>query len=225
MMRQDALQFALILVTFIAMFSPPATLAAAATMLGGASRDVLRRLAWRVARGYVLVMLAAVWLGHYLLTALGIATAALTATGGAALLHQGWPLMTRGIKAEQSEPRVQTPDATRWDDLAVVPLLFPLSIGGGTIAVAITAAGRHQSVEGLLLVSAVVLAMVPVVVLTFLGAGTLRGRLSAGALDVLARISGIVLVALSVQLLVDGLSELLAASPLGAAVVGRAVPK
>jgi multiple antibiotic resistance protein len=224
-MRTWALEFALIFVTFLSMFSPPATLAAAATMLGGASREVLRRLAWRVARGYALVLVATVWLGHYLLTALGIATAALTATGGAALLHQGWPLMTRGIKAEQSEPRVQTPDATQWEDLATVPLLFPLSIGGGTIAVAVSESGRHQSFEGLLLVSAVVLAMVPVVVLTFLGAGTLRGRLSAGALDVLARISGIVLVALSVQLLVNGLSELLAASPLGAAIAGRPVPK
>jgi multiple antibiotic resistance protein len=220
-MRQQALQFALIFVTFLAMFSPPATMAAAAMMLGGASREVLRRLAWRVARGYALVMLGTVWLGHYLLTALGIATAALTATGGAALLHQGWPLMTRGIKAEQSEPRVQTPDAAQWDDLAIVPLLFPLTIGGGTIAVAISEAGRHQSVEGLLLVSGVVVAMVPVIVLTFLAAGTLRGRLSAGALDALARVSGIVLVALAVQLLVTGLAELIAASPLGTALTGR----
>jgi multiple antibiotic resistance protein len=222
-MRDWALEFLLIFVTFLSMFSPPATLAAAATMLGGASRDVLRRLAWRVARGYALVMLVTVWLGHYLLTALGIATAALAATGGAALLHQGWPLMTRGIKAEQSEPRVQSPDAGAWDDLAIVPLLFPLTIGGGTIAVAITEAGRHQSVEGLLLVSGVVLAMVPVIVLTFLAAGTLRGRLSAGALDVLARVSGIVLVALAVQLLVHGLADLVATSSLGAAL--RTAPR
>jgi multiple antibiotic resistance protein len=130
--------------------------------------------------------------------------------------------MTRGIKAEQSEPRVQTPDSAQWGDLAMVPLLFPLSIGGGTIAVAVSESGRHQSIEGLLLVSTVVLAMVPVVVMTFLAAGSLRGRLSTGALDALARVSGIVLVALAVQLLAQGLTELILASPLAAALGAHA---
>lgn len=207
--------FVLIYVTFLAMFSPPATMAAAAAILGGAPRDMQRALAWRVARGYVVVMLGTVWLGHYLLSALGIATAALTATGGAALLFQGWPLMTRGMKAEQSEDRVQEPTARQWDELAVVPLLFPLSIGGGTIAVGISEAGRHYSAGGLILVSAVVLAMAPAIMATLLAAGPLRSKLSEGAMDALARVSGIILVALAIQLLISGLSTLMLDSPLG----------
>ena len=63
----------------------------------------------------------------------------------------------------------------------------------------------------------------PVVALTFLAAGPVSGQLSTGAQDVLARFSGIVLVALATQLLVEGLTGLVAATPLGVAILGAAL--
>ncbi|MBC3249779.1 transporter [Serratia fonticola] len=207
-MEATLVQFLLLYITFLAMFSPPATMAAAATILGGVSNKVLRRVALRVSLAYVVVMLIVIWLGNYMLTALGLSTHALSATGGAALLFQGWPLMTRGTKADQSNAVLNSDSPKNADDLAVVPLLFPISIGGGTIAVGISSAAHNDTFAGMMLLSAVILAMAPTIALTFLISGPLHGRLSTGAMDTIARISGIILVALSLQLLVSGLTGL-----------------
>lgn len=128
-------------ISLLAMFSPLATLGPAAALLGEAPQAAQRQVALLVARNYVAVTVLTVLLGDVLLTALGISTAALTLTGGAALLHQGWPLMTRAGKAEdRSLPAPQTPAS--WSELTAVPLTFPITIGGGTIAVVIGAASR-----------------------------------------------------------------------------------
>lgn len=201
-------QFLLLYITFLAMFSPPATMAAVAIILGGVPNKVLRRVAWRVSFSYVIVMLIVIWLGNYMLTALGLSTHALSATGGAALLFQGWPLMTRGTKADQSNALLNSNSPKNADDLAIVPLLFPISIGGGTIAVGISSAAHNDTLAGMMLLSSVILAMAPTIALTFLISGPLHGRLSAGAMDTIARISGIILVTLSLQLLVSGLTGL-----------------
>lgn len=207
-MEQWLLQFLLLYITFLSMFSPPATMATAAIILDGVPNTILKRLAWRVAFEYVVIMLFVIWLGNYMLMALGLSPHALTVTGGAALLFQGWPLMMRGTKVEQSNHALDSDNPKRFRDLAVVPLLFPLSMGGGTIAVGISSAAHNSSLEGMMTLSAVILMMAPTIALTFLVSGPLHGRLSTGAMDTLARISGIILVTLSLQLLVTGLTDL-----------------
>ncbi|MGE4802320.1 MarC family protein [Yersinia hibernica] len=210
-MEEWLLQFLLLYITFLSMFSPPATMATAAIILDGVSGPILRRLAWRVAFEYVVIMLFVIWLGNYILVALGLSAHALTVTGGAALLFQGWPLMMRGTKAEQSNNELNNDTPKRVSDLAVVPLLFPLSMGGGTIAVGISSAAHNSTLEGMMTLSAVILMMAPTIALTFLVSGPLHGRISTGAMDTLARISGIILVTLSLQLLVTGITDLVMA--------------
>lgn len=202
------IQFLLTYVTFLSMFCPPATITAATILLGQVPPRTLRQLAWKVAFEYVVVMLVAIWIGNFLLMALGLNAHALTATGGAALLFQGWPLMTKGTKAESAR-MVPAPDKhPDVQDMVLVPLLFPLTIGGGTIAVGISLASHDGSLPGLLQLSAVILAMAPTIALTFWAVGPLHGRLSGGAIDAMARIAGIILVTLALQLLASGLTQL-----------------
>ena len=85
-------------VTFLSLFSPPATITAATIILGRVDRGILWQIAWKIAAGYTLVMLVVIWLGNWLLTALGLSADALTVTGGIALLSQGWPMLIRGVK-------------------------------------------------------------------------------------------------------------------------------
>ena len=199
------IEFLLTYVTFLSMFCPPATITAATILLGQVPAHTLRQLAWKVAGEYVAVMLIAIWIGNFLLTALGLNANALTATGGAALLFQGWPLMTKGTPAE---PARMPESPVNVQEMVLVPLLFPLTIGGGTIAVGISLASHNASLSGLLQLSAVILAMAPTIACTFLAVGPLHGRLSAGAIDAMARIAGIILVTLALQLLASGLSQL-----------------
>lgn len=191
-------------ISLLAMFSPMATLGPAATLLSDAPAATQRRVALLVARNYVSVTVLTVLLGNLALTALGISAAALTVTGGAALLHQGWPLMTRAGKAVDREVPSQAAPAN-WDDVAAVPLTFPITIGGGTIAVVISAASRYHSPADLAALAAVCALMAFPVFLTISFAGRLVRHLSGGAADAVNRVSGIILFALGAQLAVKGL--------------------
>jgi multiple antibiotic resistance protein len=203
---QDMVLFA---VSLLAMFSPPAAIGSAAALLSGAPVKAQRRVAWLVARNYAIAMILSITLGHAALSFLGIEVAALTVTGAAALMHQGWPLMTRGGKAEEAPQRdPQAAETINWMSLTTVPLTFPLTIGGGTIAVVITASGRFPTGLDLAILSGISIGMAGIVAITFLLAGPFGSRMGAGAMDVLARISGIILLSLGVQLAVGGLREL-----------------
>lgn len=206
-MNEWVVEFLLLYVTFLSMFSPPATMTAASSMLGDVSPLILKRIAWKVAFGYLIVMMIAIWLGNWLLKALGLDTNALTITGGAALFFQGWPLMTKGTKAEQGRALMDL-SVDRLSQISIVPLLFPLSVGGGTIAVGISLAARNSGWLDLLGLSLVIVLMVPTIALTFLAIRPLHSRLSAGAQDIMARVSGIILVTLALQLLITGIVKL-----------------
>lgn len=200
-------------ISLLAMFSPLATLGPAASLLGDAPAEVQRRVAFSVARNYVAVTLLTVLLGSLVLSALGISTAALILTGGAALIHQGWPLMTRAGKAADREVQVM-PGSGNWEGMAAVPLTFPITIGGGTIAVVVSAATRYAAPWDLAALAAVCLLMAVPVFLTFSFAGRLVRHLSSGAIDAVNRVSGIILFALGAQLAVKGLAGLLQLSGL-----------
>jgi multiple antibiotic resistance protein len=200
-------QLVLFAISLLAMFSPLATLGPAAGLLGSAPIESQRRVAITVARNYLIVLLVTVALGKFLLSALGISTAALTFTGGAALLHQGWPLMTRAGKAVDRDVQ-SIASAGSIESMVWVTITFPITIGGGTIAVVIGAAGRYSSLPDLAAIGAVCVAMAIPVYLTFLFAGRLVGRLGNGATDAVNRISGIILFALGSQLTVEGLRGL-----------------
>lgn len=189
----------------LAMFSPPATIGPAAAILASAPAAAQRRVAWLVARNYAVVVVVVLVLGTAILKMLGIATDSVTLTGGVALLHQGWPLMTRGAKAEQ--PAAADTDnhpGPNWDALAAVPLTFPITVGGGTVAVVLAAAGRYPTPLDLLLLVLITLAVACVVAVTFLLVEPVSQRLHGGAKDVLVRVSGIILMALGAQLAVEG---------------------
>jgi len=198
----------LVAVSLIAMFSPPATIGSAASILAYAPREAIKRVAWLVARNYAIVMIVAIAIGHEILSLLGIATSALTVTGGAALLHQGWPLMTRGSKAEQPDPTEAQTLPTNWESLAAVPLTFPITIGGGTIAVAVATSGRYPTLPDTAVLIGISLLVAAIVGITFLLVAPIEVRLGAAAMDIVTRGSGIILVALGAQLFVHGLIDL-----------------
>jgi multiple antibiotic resistance protein len=115
--------------------------------------------------------------------------------------------MTRAGKAADRDVPANT-DAGGWEGLVAVPLTFPITIGGGTIAVVISAAGRAPTLTDLAALAGVCALMGVPVYFTLSFAGRLISRLSSGAIDAVNRISGIILFAIGAQLAVKGLHGL-----------------
>lgn len=95
-----------------------------------------RVLARRIAVYSVIVMLAALWAGTYILSFFGVSVAALRIAGGFVVASSAWVLLQRP-EMNEDKKQEQAAHAAGEDDVAFFPLTMPFTTGPGTIAVAI----------------------------------------------------------------------------------------
>ena len=150
-------------------------------------------------------------IGEPLLVLLGLTTAALSATGGIALMYEAVPLML-GKHGASPEPELAEagPASVRgsWRSVVFVPFTFPLTIGGATVGLLI---GFRANVSGTFGVGALVAAALAYSAVTGLCvyiAGHAQRRLSERAQSVLDRVAGILLTAIAATLVAGGFTRL-----------------
>jgi multiple antibiotic resistance protein len=193
-------------VTLFVTIGPVETAAIFTSLTAGVHRPERRKLAVRSIAIAGLVLLLFAVAGQVLLGLLHISLPAFRVAGGVLLLLQALTLtfsspglssISEGEKSEAREP----------GDIAVFPLAFPLIAGPGALSAIVLLMGRTSGlVEG-----GAVLAMLGLcLALTYvamLASDWLVGRLGRTGADVIGRVSGVLLAALAVQFIFDGLGE------------------
>ena len=92
------------------------------------------------------------------------------------------------------------------DDPSVFPLAIPLIAGPGSIASVILLTGEKPGLEGLVTVVAITFAVLIIMGITMQASGYLENALGKVGINVITRLLGMLLAALSVQFVLDGLS-------------------
>lgn len=160
-----------------------------------------RRTAYRtcaVASG-ILVAFAA--FGEAVLGFVGISMEAFKVAGGALLFLTALDMLfERRTKRREDRAEVE-----EHPDPSVFPLAIPLVAGPGSIATIILLAGQHPGILGIAEATLVMLAVMAVVLIFFLSGGLIARILGKTGLNVLTRLLGMLLAALSVQFILDGL--------------------
>jgi multiple antibiotic resistance protein len=156
------------------------------------------------------VLLAFALGGAWIFRALGLSMGAFKIAGGVVLLLLALDMIrTQPSKTRITESEVAAGAAK--EDVAIVPLAMPLLAGPGSIATAIVLVARAR--EGAwwnvlpVLVAIVLTAVASYVVLA--GATTTERILGRTGLAILERAAGLLLVAVAVQFMLDGLGEAL----------------
>ena len=110
-------------------------------------------------------------------------------------------------RTSRAEDVLADSDATQEepDDISVFPVGIPMLAGPGTIAMAMLLMSNHQSVMERGAVLAALLANFAVAAIVLLGVGPIIKILGDSIAAGLTRIFGVILAALSVQLLIDGI--------------------
>ena len=196
---QEAIVFAIGLAV---LFSPPATIGPYLALTKVYDEATQKKLARTASIYYLCLVLVTAWVGQWALVGLGISVQALMATGGIILLVSSIP-MVLGKSFGGMDP--ETAKHTNWKTLAAVPIIFPLACGGGSLALIISTASNNSSLEGLTLISVMLILVTAVVFLTFSFAEPLAKKVGSQGLEVMSRAGGIILAALAVQMLVNGL--------------------
>ena len=146
-------------------------------------------------------------IGHRLLTVLGVGLPAFRIAGGALLFLLAVDMLLARPSGLRSTTGEEDEEARHVEDISVFPLAIPLLAGPGAMTSIVLLMGRTGNdpwlVATLLGVLAVVL-MLSLAALLFAGAlSRVLGRTGA---NVISRVLGIVLAALAVQFMLDGLA-------------------
>src|SRR5512134_783214 len=103
------------------------------------------RLAWQIALGGFILMAVSLFIGSHILTFFGLTINAVQIAGGLVVMASGWRLLQQGSDSGALEKHEPVPDELIMQR-AYFPLTMPLTVGPGTISVAITLGTRW--VEG-----------------------------------------------------------------------------
>jgi multiple antibiotic resistance protein len=207
---------ALMFLALLALYSPLAALSSYLPIVGGFNQSDQVRLAFGLFANVAIFVLAAIWIGEPLLRLLGITTAALSVTGGIALLYAGIPMM-RGLddvvpEQAAAEMADTSGGSETWRTVLFTPLTFPLTVGGTSFGLIVAFASRGNGLLDEVRFSLAGLAYAVVTGLTVYAAGHLHRRVSVRMRMILSRIAGILLTAIAVTLLVTGGTQLVVAT-------------
>ena len=144
--------------------------------------------------------------GEDLLDALGISLAAFRIAGGIMLFLIALEMVFEK-RQERRESRAEDVKARATEDVSIFPMGIPMIAGPGSIASAMLLTSRAEGLEqGLVVLGALSLVLI-LTLLALLLAGPLMKLLGYRLEAMITRILGVVLAALAVQFVIDGIRE------------------
>ena len=203
----------LIVGALLPVVNPPGNVPIFITLTRGCDEATRRDLARHIALYSFMLLLGSMLLGSLVLRLFDLSVAALQVTGGAVLCALGWNLLHYEPATNEAPP---DPDQARLVALgrAFYPLTLPVSVDAGVISVAITLGAHHgQSLknEALQATAAVIGAAVIAVslLLVYRYAGRVSRWLGNKGMEVMLRLSALLVMSIGVQIVWGGMKSLL----------------
>jgi multiple antibiotic resistance protein len=177
------------------------------------SPRVRRELSWRIAMDSFFLLVGSYFIGTHILAFFGISLPVVQVGGGLVVMATGWTLLKQG---NIDEPKGVTQNIQSSDPFrnAFYPLTLPLTVGPGSISVAITlganAAPHHGFRLLVILVAIVGSALLALSIFLCYGFADRLGRaIGATGMTVIVQLTSFLLVCIGVQILWNGIRALL----------------
>lgn len=196
------------LATFFATIGPLDVAAMFAALTSKANPQERRSMAIRgtLVAGIILITFALI--GKALLASLGISLAALRTAGGILLLLMGIEMVFARTSGASSTTYEEEREAESKQDISVFPLATPLIAGPGAMGASILLMANTEGDWILqLIVIASILAILLLTLLTLLLASKVQHLLGVTGMHVISRVFGVLLSALAVQFIFDGIEQ------------------
>jgi multiple antibiotic resistance protein len=175
--------------------------------------EARRALSWRIALNSFVLLVASYFVGTYILTFFGISLPIVQVGGGIILVAMGWAMLMQRDEGCDAGNRknIHPQDVARQ---AFYPLTLPLTVGPGSISVAITLganAARSHALHPLMILAALVgAALVALSIFLCYGfADRLARVLGQTGMSVMIKLSSFLLVCIGAQIVWNGVKALL----------------
>ena len=176
------------------------------------TRQQQRHMAIRGVTLAGVIMYVFFFLGDSLLEWLGIGLPAFRIAGGILLFLLAMEMVFARHSGIRSTTRGEQHEAENKNDISVFPLAFPLLAGPGTLTTVLLIVGHIQSMLDRIVMGSVILVMCVLTLLFLLVAHRLSALLGQTGANVISRLLGLILAALAVQYVIDGIHQSFAAA-------------
>ena len=205
-MDQGLVQFGLTaFVTLLVVVDPPGVVPVFVALTEGADAAERRATGRRAIVVALLVALFFLVAGRSLLSYLGVTIHAFSISGGVLLFATALPMLFGHRGGLQAPERGEQP--TAGEDIAIFPLAIPLLSGPGAIAsILLLTSQANGDLRRLAALGVAVILVYGVTLVMLRAGGSLMARIGEGKVHIVTRVMGIILAALAVQFILNGVT-------------------
>jgi len=167
-----------------------------------------RAMAIRGTLTAAIILVVFALIGDKLLAILGISLAAMRAAGGILLLFIGIEMVFARSSGAVTTTEEESREARLKKDISIFPLATPLIAGPGSMGAAILlTANEEGDIAGIAIIIVALLAVLLITFVALLVAARIQHILGVIGMQVVTRVMGVLLSALAVQFMFDGIRQ------------------
>lgn len=192
-------------VSFFVVIDPPGCAPIFFGLTTGATPAHRRAMAIRAVVTATAILLVFALVGEPLLAVLGIDLDSFRIAGGIMLFFIALDMVFEKRTQRREDRAQKIKDSPEVEDVSIFPMAMPMIAGPGSIATVMLLMARAHGLEESIVVFAALLATLLLMVVALLAVGPLMKLLGQQVEAVITRVLGVILAALAVQFVVDGL--------------------
>ena len=197
------------LITFFVVIDPPGCAPIYAGLSASASAAQKRAMAIRAVGVSAAILFVFALFGEALLKGLGISLASFRIAGGIMLFLIALEMVFEKRTERREDRAAKVASDPEADDVSIFPMAMPMIAGPGSIASVMLLMSRNSGLERSLVVLGAMVTILLLTLAALLAAGPIMRILGAKIEAVITRLLGVLLAALAVQFVLDGLSVVL----------------
>jgi len=209
-MTLNTLQLGKELISLLTILTPFTVLPVYVSLTAGMPDSARKRALLKTLGTVLVTLLFFQWTGMYLFRILGIELPSFQIAGGLIIASIAWSMLHANPSRIQST-RSEDEEGQEKEDFSVVPLAIPMLSGPGAITTVILLSQQQQRLAGDLSLSGLILFATLILYPVFRLAHPIFERLGVTGTRVLTRVMGMLLLAIAIEFVVQGVLQSLPA--------------
>ncbi len=194
------------LLSLLTILTPFNVLPAYVTFTVGMSERSRERALRKTLAAVLATLLFFQWTGLYLFQVLGVELPSFQIAGGLIVASMAWSMLHANLSRTQTS-RTEGAETMEKEDFSVVPLAIPMLSGPGAITTVILLSQQQGTIRGDIALTGLILLSTIILYPVFRLAHPLFNRLGLTGTRILTRIMGMMLLAIAVEFIVQGISR------------------
>lgn len=205
-MDPDLLRLGKALVSLLTILTPFSVLPVYITLTAGMSVREREHALRKTLLAVLATLLFFQWTGMLLFRILGIELPSFQIAGGMIIASVAWSMLHANPSRTQTTPP-EDEEAREREDFSIVPLAIPMLSGPGAITTVILLSQQEQTIKGAISLTGLIVLAVALLYPAFRLAEPLFHKLGVTGTRVVTRIMGMVLLAIAVEFVLQGVNR------------------